>query len=165
MQEGNPNFYTLKWPADPDLLGVMRTVFEYGPGENRATGYLYAEGERPWPPQLADLGPAMLGQLEQLTGVRYRIVAFQAYLDGAGCDWHTDDAFDEQAIVSLGVVRTMAFRRPDDESREWTVAMDPDWVMVMPSGFQLSWQHCIPRTDDLGDVGERVSLVFRTPRS
>lgn len=119
---------------------------------------LYGEG-RDWPAPLAALGPALLDTLAELLGVKFEIVAFQAYANGSGCDWHTDSPFDVQAILSLGVTRTFGVRRPGHRP-QWTPVRHGDLV-VMPSGFQDQWEHSVP----LEPVqGERVSLVFRTVR-
>lgn len=146
-----------KWEGDPGLLANVRDLFTYGPGDDRATGQLYAEGEQGWPSGFTEAGPALLAGLAQLLGVRFTIVAFQAYRNGSGCDWHADHAFDAQAVLSLGVTRTFGIRPPDG---------DPTWMPVghgdlvfMPPGFQSRWQHCVPVEDV---AGERCSLVFRT---
>lgn len=145
------------WRRDPALLDAVRAVFTYGPGEDRATGYLYGAGEQAWPAPLAELGPQVLGELLDAGCPDFTIVAYQAYLNGSGCGWHTDTAFDAQAILSLGITRTFGLRRHDG---------DPTWIrvhhgdlLVMPSGFQDEWEHCVP-TEDAS--GERISLVFRT---
>lgn len=143
------------WHPDPELLAAVRAEFTYGPGDDRATGYLY--GEHGWPAPLATAGPALLAGLDALLGVRFTIVAFQAYRDGAGCGWHTDSPFDAQAVLSLGVTRTFGTRRPDTDPI-WTRVGHGDLVF-MPSEFQAEWEHCVPVEHV---PGERVSLVFRT---
>jgi alkylated DNA repair dioxygenase AlkB len=55
------------------------------------------------------------------------------------------------------VTRTFGVRRPGAEP-VWMQVEHGDLV-VMPSGFQAEWQHCVPVEDV---PGERVSLVFRT---
>jgi len=143
--------------VDPGVLPGLRRLFSYAQGDDRATGYLYTEGDQDWPASFADVGSTLLTNLECLLGVRFTIVAFQAYRDGAGCDWHDDSAFDEQAVLSLGVTRTFGIRRPS-EGPQWTSVAHGDLV-YMPSGFQTAWQHCVPVEDV---AGERCSLVFRT---
>lgn len=145
------------WPSN-GLLDAMRGLYTYGPGDRRATGYLYAEGEMPWPEPLAETGPLLLSALQQRLGARFTVVAFQAYLDGAGCGWHDDSAFASQAILSLGVTRQFGAR--------WVPGGEPEWLSVahgdlvyMPPGFQAGRQHSVPDEDV---TGERVSLVFRT---
>jgi len=145
------------WDRGPELLDAARSVFSYGPGENRATGYLYCAGEQAWPAPFAKLGPNLLGQLWGALDIDFNIVAFQAYRDGAGCGWHTDSPFDVQAILSLGVRRTFGIRQPGAEPVWMSVAHGT--LVTMPSGFQAEWEHCIPEEDA---PGERISLVFRT---
>lgn len=101
----------------------------------------------------------MLADLQQLLGVRFTIVVFQAYRDGAGVGWHADEGYDVQAVLSLGVTRTFGVRRPGEEP-EW-VAVESGDLLVMPSGFQSQWQHCV-KVEDV--TGERCSLVFRSAR-
>lgn len=147
------------WNPDPQLLDAVRAEFTYGPGDDRATGYLFTERGWPdWPASLSTAGPALLDQLVDLLDVRFTIVAFQAYRSGSGCGWHTDSPFDAQAVLSLGVTRTFGIRRRGEDPI-WTSVGHGDLV-VMPSGFQSEWEHCVPVEDV---PGERISLVFRTP--
>jgi alkylated DNA repair dioxygenase AlkB len=145
------------WRPDPGLLDDLRAVFIYGPGEDRATGYLYADGEQAWPATLQRIGPAILDELDALLGVRFTIVAFQAYRDGTGCGWHADTPFDVHAVLSLGVTRTFGVRRTGGEPK-W-IAVEHGDLVVMPSGFQRDHEHCVPEEHV---AGERISLVFRT---
>lgn len=140
---------------DLDLLPAARSLFTYD--GDRATGYLFTEGERGWPGPFAALGPQLLLDLEALLGIQFPIVAFQAYRGGAGCDWHADTPFDAQAILSLGATRTFGIR-PHGGDPEWTPVNHGDLVF-MPPGFQHTHEHCVPVEDE---PGERVSLVFRT---
>lgn len=146
------------WRADDGLLAALRETFTYGPGDDRATGYLYADDGPGWSTPLALHGPSLLAALDELVGVRFPVVAFQAYRGGTGCDWHTDAAFDTQAVLSLGVTRTFGVRRPGADVH-WLPVGHGDLVF-MPPGFQCEWQHCVPAEDV---AGERCSLVFRTP--
>jgi alkylated DNA repair dioxygenase AlkB len=139
-------------------------VFAYTDREpDRATGYLFSAAQAgalpvtPWPAPLSRLGPELLRDLEAATGARFPVVAFQAYLDGAGCSWHHDRDWDVQAILSLGVTRTFGLRR---EGRESFTRLAHGDLLVMPSGFQQEWEHCVPVEDA---PGERCSLVFRSP--
>ena len=133
-------------------------MFTYTPGDDRATGYLYSQDDKiAWPASFVERGPAILGELEQATGTRFTIMAFQAYRNGTGCNWHADTAFDAHAVLSLGVTRTFGVR-PNGGEPQWFSLSHGD-LAFMPSGFQDSWQHCVPEEDV---SGERVSLVFRT---
>jgi len=62
------------WLGDADLLPAVRSLFEFG-DEDRATGYLSED----W---------GLLDRLESDLGVRFTIVAFQAYRD-----WNDGRAF------------------------------------------------------------------------
>jgi alkylated DNA repair dioxygenase AlkB len=143
------------WRDDPGLLPAMRTLFSYADGDDRATGYLFGDGQE-WAPALAGHGPALLDDLERDVGVRFEVVAFQAYLNGSGCNWHSDNPSFAQAILSLGVTRTFGVR-PIDGDPEWIKVGHGD-LLVMPVGFQRMYEHSVP-TEDV--PGERVSLVFR----
>jgi alkylated DNA repair dioxygenase AlkB len=145
------------WHPSADLLIRMRRLATYGPGDDRATGYLYSDGEQDWPAELAGAGRSLLAALEHTLGTRFPIVAFQGYRNGSGCDWHADTAFDEHAVLSLGATRTFGVREPGGEP-EWIPVGHGDLV-YMPSGFQIRYEHCVPEEDA---PGERVSLVFRT---
>lgn len=148
-----------RWRDDPGLLAALRECFAYGPGDDRATGCLYAPADgQDWPAPLAETGPALLADLAALLGVRFTIVAFQAYRDGSGCGWHADTPFGAQAILSLGVTRTFGVRHAVGGSeRRFQVAHGD--LVVMPDGFQDGWEHCVLAEDV---PGERCSLVFRT---
>jgi alkylated DNA repair dioxygenase AlkB len=146
------------WGTDLKVLPLLRQCFTYGPGEDRATGYLYDGGDsgQEWPRPLSWAGPLMLGRLAKLPGVKFPVVAFQAYRDGSGCDWHADTPFGAQAILSLGVTRTFAIRSRD-RVEEFRLAHGD--LVFMPDGFQDEWEHRVPVEDT---PGERCSLVFRT---
>lgn len=139
------------------LLDDLRRCFRYAAGDDRATGYLFEDGGQPWPPELRERGPALLAALAKRPGVGFPVVAFQAYRDGAGCGWHADTPFGAQAILSLGVTRTFAVRRPGRDP--WLMPVRNGDLVFMPAGFQSEWEHCVPDEDV---PGERCSLVFRT---
>jgi len=144
------------WNDDPGLLSGVRGLFSYDAGEDRAGGYLYIQGAQDWSASFVERGAQLLADLQHLLGVRFTVVVFQAYRDGSGCTWHADDGYDVQAVLSLGVTRTFGIRKPDAEPI-W-VSVEHGDLVVMPSGFQAGWQHCVPAEDV---IGERCSLVFR----
>lgn len=133
------------WVNTVGLLDAVRCGFSYGPGEDRATGYVYP----PWPAPLAELGALALYEVERLACRRFSIVAFQAYRNGAGCQRHTDDPFGDQVILSLGTTRSFWL------ADETVTVCDGDLVFV-PQGVE----HGLPEEDV---PGERCSLVFRNP--
>lgn len=142
------------WRADASLFSTVRALFEFV-DEDRATGYLF--GDQPWPASLADVGPDLIADLHGLLGIRFEMVAWQAYRNGSGCDWHRDTPFDVQAVLSLGASRTFG-TRPIGGEPTWTIVDHGDLV-VMPSGFQAGWEHCVPEE---AEPGVRCSIVFRT---
>jgi len=149
------------WRAgDTQLLPALRRVFAYdGPEGDRATGWLWLPGRPPvtaWPGPLADLGPWLLADLAAELGAVFTACCFQVYRDGAGCGWHADREWAAQAILSLGVTRSFALRRPG-EVAQFPVAHGD--LLFMPAGFQDVWEHCVPAEDV---PGERCSLVFRS---
>lgn len=154
-----------KWCGNGEpLLAVLRTQYEYTERmPDRATGWLYAArqiGQLPpmeWPEPLSAIGPALLGDLEFLLGIRFEAACFQAYLDGSGVDWHYDRDWDATAILSLGVTRDFGLRGRSGD--QFPSLHDGD-LLFMPPGFQHEWEHCVPVQDV---TGERCSLVFRTP--
>src|SRR5262245_53832247 len=140
------------WYDKAGLLGTLRDLVTYEPGDDRATGYIQPLG---W------LGP-LVDRLESDLGIRFPIVAFQAYRNGAGTEWHSDDPFADQAVLSLGVTRTFAIRPMDrlaSGGGEYPVHHGD--LAVMPAGFQDEWEH---RVVPDNSTGERISLVFRTPK-
>ena len=145
-----------KWNTDLALLEAVRGLYSYGLNDDRATGIIYGEG-RKWPESFATFGPLLLTALKFKFGIDYEIVAFQAYMDGSGCGWHQDTPFDAQAVLSLGVTRTFGVKPLSGEPTY--VKLNHGDLVVMPSGFQKLWQHCVP-VEDI--KGERCSLVFRT---
>lgn len=146
------------WADRPGLLAAVRASFRYDPdGAGRATGCFYAPDDLiRWPAALRDHGPLLLADLEALLGVNFPIVAYQAYRHGQGCAWHADEPFGAQAILSLGVTRTFAYRR-DDGPGETRVRLAHGDLLFMPAGMP----HCVPEEDV---AGERCSLVFRIRR-
>lgn len=149
------------WATDPaTLLSALRGCFTYPEGEGRATGWLFTDDEQLWPPSLAELGPRLLNDLLGHVGVAYTDVAFQGYRDGeAATSWHADSSFDAQALISLGATRSFGLKRPDGVDEHY-IALTAGDLLVMPSGFQKVWLHCVPPDPHVTD--ERCSLVFRT---
>jgi alkylated DNA repair dioxygenase AlkB len=147
------------WLAgDEELLPALRGLYSYD-GAGRATGWLLLQDRppvTPWPEPFAGLGLRLLGDLEETTGIRFTAACFQAYLDGAGCDWHRDPEWAAQAIVSLGVTRSFGLR--NDGGRAFIPLAHGD-LLVMPPGFQDGWEHCVPVEQV---KGERCSIVFRS---
>lgn len=134
----------------PALLEALRQCFEYD--GDRATGYLYVEGEQDWPAPLAELGPQIMSRVGT-----HEIVAFQAYRNGHGVGWHVDSPFGDQVILSLGARCVFGVRELSEDEPIWRTLVDGD-IVVVPEG----WEHCVEFRE--GHIGERCSLVFRNRR-
>jgi alkylated DNA repair dioxygenase AlkB len=149
------------WDDGDELLAALRTLYAYdGRSPDRATGWLYLPAGppvTPWAPSMAKLGPALLRRLKADTGIVFTACAYQAYLDGSGCGWHHDRDWAAQAILSLGVTRTFGLRHAGGVEKRVRLAHGD--LLVMPPGFQDSWEHCVPPEEV---KGERCSLVFRS---
>jgi alkylated DNA repair dioxygenase AlkB len=145
------------WLPNPEeVLAALDECFNYGPGEERATGYLYVAAEQPWPQPLTKIGPRLLDELEWFLDIRFTIVAFQAYANGnAWTDWHADTAFDVQAILSLGATRTFGLNHNGEPSYLSLAAGD---LLFLPD----HWSHSVRPDPEV--TKERCSLVFRTVR-
>lgn len=139
------------WVGDAFDFAPVQAALRFS-DEDRITGYLDS--------QSTSWLPALLHRLEADLGITYPIVAFQGYRNGSGTEWHTDSPFDEQAILSLGVTRTFAIRRNGSEY-EKSIPLHHGDLVVMPSGFQDEFEHRVVPDDS---TGERISLVFRTPK-
>jgi alkylated DNA repair dioxygenase AlkB len=140
------------------LLPALRQVLAWD--GDRATGWLYLEDRPPvtgWPPPFAAAGPQLLDAVAAEVGAGFTAVCFQAYRNGTGCGWHHDRDWAAQAILSLGVTRTFAVRRPGEEH---AFPLHHGDLLYMPPGFQDEWEHAVPAEPV---QGERCSLVFRSP--
>ena len=147
---------------DESLFGTARGMFRYEADDLRSTGYLYSRADGvEWPPSFKRSGEILLGRLKADLGYLFPICAYQAYMHGSGTEWHTDSPFGLQAILSLGVTRTFGVRK--DGKDEKFVSLSHGDLFVMAEGMQQDgWEHrVVPETVP----GERISLVFRTPRS
>ena len=148
------------WTGGDGPLAALRRCFTY-PAGDRATGWLWLPDRPPhvdWPAPFTELGPDLLAGLEADTGAVFTACCFQAYRDGAGVGWHHDRDWGAQAILSLGVTRSFAVRRPGEVCQFHLSHGD---LLYMPPGFQDTWEHCVPVEDV---PGERCSLVFRATK-
>jgi alkylated DNA repair dioxygenase AlkB len=135
------------------LLAALRECFTYHQG--RAGGHLYESGT--WVEQFALRGPHLLAAASAWPGVAFTSVSFQAYLDGSGCDWHTDKPYGDQAILSLGVTRSFGLRPPGGEP-QWFAFADGDLLFMPERWAREDWEHSVAHE---AVPGERCSLVFR----
>lgn len=77
--------------------------------------------------------------------------------------WHADDSpemsmVEPVAVISLGAERNIMFRNIDTKEIQ-TVRLGHGSLCVMPAGFQMKYQHKIPKGDR--PMGPRISLTYR----
>ncbi len=115
----------------------------------------------PWTPRLT----AWRDRIRDATGARSNSVLVNFYRDGRDSNgWHSDDEpelGDEPVIasLSLGVTRTMAFRRRDDATVRWNITLADGDLLIMRGDSQSAWQHTVAKSSRI--VSPRVNLTFR----
>lgn len=77
--------------------------------------------------------------------------------------WHADDSdvIDMNrpiVVISLGSAREIWFREKNSKEIE-KLLLEPNSVLIMKAGMQLSHEHRIPKHN--ATCGERISLTFR----
>lgn len=65
------------------------------------------------------------------------------------------------AIVSLGAMRSLTFRRCDDHQIRCDFPLPAGSLLYMDAGVQDNWQHAVRKEKD---VGPRMSLTWRAVR-
>ena len=65
------------------------------------------------------------------------------------------------AVVSLGAMRTLTFRRTEERDIRWGCPLPHGSLLYMPPEAQSDWQHGVLKE---AGVGQRVSLSFRALR-
>ncbi len=138
---------------------LPRLTAWYGAG-----GYAYsgvASEPRPLLPDLA----ALAATAEALAGVAFDGVLANLYRDGRdSVSWHADaepELGDDPVIasLSLGAVRRFKLRHRADRTLVVDVDLPHGSWLIMGSGVQLRWLHCLPKTARA--VGPRLNLTFR----
>jgi alkylated DNA repair dioxygenase AlkB len=66
------------------------------------------------------------------------------------------------AIISLGEMRTLTFRRTAQREIRWDCPLPHGSLCYMPPAMQLEWQHGVLKQ---AGAGQRVSLTFRALQS
>jgi alkylated DNA repair dioxygenase AlkB len=126
--------------------------------------YTYSQLTLPpqaFPPLLQDLKR----ELEAQMGVKLDSMLANFYRDGHDkLGWHADDEpifGEDPAIVSVsfGAVRDFKLRKISDHSVQETLKLEDRSVLVMPSGMQREWQHCLPARKRVSEP--RLNLTFR----
>ncbi len=109
-------------------------------------------------------------RVEEQSGTCFNSVLLNWYRDGRDSNgWHADDEpeLGEEPVIaslSLGVTRTMRFRRRDGEARFAVDLADGD-LLVMRGDSQREWVHTIAKSARV--TSGRLNLTFRQmgPRS
>ncbi|NKB77295.1 MAG: alpha-ketoglutarate-dependent dioxygenase AlkB [Gammaproteobacteria bacterium] len=114
---------------------------------------------------LPDFLTPLCNRIKERFGYRPNSCLINNYPDGNHyISYHSDQDMDMNkhtgvTIVSLGVVREMAFRNTADPTLKCYYALQPGSGMYMDDAVQLDWQHGIPKTKT---AGHRISLSFRS---
>lgn len=126
--------------------------------------YLYSGLEWPTLAMPASI-EAIRQEVERMADMPLNSVLLNLYRDGQDCvGWHSDDEplfGPHPAVVSLslGATRTFDMRTKTSPRGRQSFQLTHGSVLLMPTGTQEGWQHCIPRTSKL--VGPRLNLTFR----
>lgn len=144
--------------VDGREVPTPRLVVAFGDGR-----YRYPDmGESlPWPPSVMDAR----SRLQEAAGHRFNYALVNVYRDGADfTGWHADKMHmhvpgTSIAIVSLGAVRSLCFRRKDGQGGVQEVPLADGSLLWMRGATQAHYEHAIPADDGLTE--ERVSLTFR----
>ena len=113
-----------------------------------------------WTPEIE----ALRGRNQSIYGGEYNSVLLNRYRDGTdSVSWHADDEpeMDFQhpiASVSLGACRKFLVRANDTREIK-TFLLSSGSLLIMPAGFQQSYQHSIPKMKT--PIRERINLTFR----
>jgi alkylated DNA repair dioxygenase AlkB len=157
---------TTPWREDTvTLFGrthpVPRLTALYGdPGAHYSYSRLRLD-PLPWTPLLT----AWRDRVREASSASYNSVLLNFYRDGRDSNgWHADDEAElgpEPVIasLSLGVTRTMAFRRRDETTMRWKVDLADGDLLVMWGNSQRDWLHSVPKSTRVR--GPRINLTFR----
>lgn len=114
-----------------------------------------------WTPEIE----ALRDRIQAVYGGEYNSVLLNRYRDGGdSVSWHADDEpeMDSQhpiASVSLGACREFLVRDNNTRKVQPPFLLSPGSLLIMPVGFQQSYQHSIPKMKT--STGERINLTFR----
>jgi alkylated DNA repair dioxygenase AlkB len=114
-----------------------------------------------WTPVLLEIKEA----IEAVSCATYNSVLLNLYRGGRdSVSWHADDESElgEDPVigsVSFGETREFQFRPKQGKAATVRVALTHGSFLLMGSGTQRNWEHCIPKTSD--ERGPRLNLTFR----
>ena len=135
-----------------------RLVLAFGDGRYR---YPDMGASLPWPPNVG----ALRTRLEISAGHRFNYALVNRYRDGSDfTGWHADKVAmhvpgTSIAIVSLGAVRPLRFRRLQNGAPTAEVLLGDGSLLWMRGATQSHYEHSIPADSDIRS--ERLSITFR----
>ena len=107
---------------------------------------------------------AICARIDTALGFRPNNCLLNYYPDGNSSMGFHSDSTDELApgtgvaIVSVGSVRSIAFRNKLDRTVQFDYALENGSLLCMSQQIQQDWLHAIPKA---AGAGERISLTFR----
>lgn len=125
--------------------------------------YNYSQIEYPYQP-LPESLKAIAERIGQTLGFTPNNCLLNYYLDGSSSmGFHADqtDILVENTgvvIVSLGVTRTLSFRKINDKQTTCDYDLVSGSLLYMDNEVQRHWQHAIPKDNT---TNGRISLTFR----
>ena len=102
--------------------------------------------------------------IQHISGFQFNAVLLTYYRNGNDhVTWHSDDEKElgqEPVIASLSLGETRQFLfRCKHEGTISSLALNNGDLLLMKSGFQAHWQHCIPTEPSIDKP--RINLTFR----
>jgi len=153
-------------PRDEYFMANEKLSYTYGKGRGERT-YTSA----PYSAEVASLQDCITwygSRFNMWFGSHYNVCFLNRYDDQKKwLGWHSDDSpmMDSShpiAVVSFGVERFINWRPIGHKGvipKEWTQKLGHRSLFVMPSGFQETHEHKIPKHS--AECGVRISLTFR----
>ena len=124
-----------------------------------------ALGPAGWTPELK----AIRDKIQARYGGEYNSVLLNRYVNARdSVAWHSDDEPEMDsdhpiASISLGAPRAFLVRPIPEKKTVQTYLLTSGSLLLMPPGFQLRYEHCIPKSQT--PCGRRINLTFRRMRS
>ena len=123
---------------------------------------------RPYYPQHEPFALTNLwARVELKVGTTFEACFINYYENEKGnLGWHADDSPSIDStrpvvILSIGVPRTLWFRPFAVPENLESKLLESGSLLVMEAGMQQTHQHCVQKEEDRGELGPRLSLVFR----
>jgi len=160
FQQADALYATLRACVEWDTSMISRHTASFGEPYNYSQ-MRYAP--RPLPPSLL----AVSDRLAELLDISFNNCLLNLYLSGdSTMGFHRDETDGllpgtGVAIVSLGAMRSLTFRRCDDHQVRCDFPLPAGSLLYMDAGVQDNWQHAVRKQKN---VGPRMSLTWRAVR-